>query len=132
MSKLVIRGLTTVAVLVLVASAFLYGRSTAARDASAYLYDVSTHLVLSCSNEHVVALTDLREGKMEDAVRGLELLVVAKLEGIDVRRIPDTTLSKKSLQSLRAPLLEYQAKFPTTMLDSKKNPRLDSIVRPLK
>lgn len=132
MSKPVIRSFVAVAVIALVASAYAYGQWTAKRDASSYLYDVSTHLALSCTNEHIVALTELREGKTEDAVRGLELLVAAKLEEIDVARIPSTTVAKKSFESLRAPLLAYQTKFPTTTLDSKKNPRLGNALRALK
>jgi hypothetical protein len=132
MSKSAIRGLLAVAVVILLASAYAYGRWTAKQEAAAYVYDVSTHLVLSCTNEHVVALTDLREGKTEDAVRGLELLVAAKLEGIDVARIPSTIIAKKSFEGLRAPLVAYQTKFPTTTLDPKKNPRLDNVMRALK
>jgi hypothetical protein len=75
---------------------------------------------------------DLREGRTEDAVRGLELLVAAKLEGIDVARIPDTTVAKKSFDSLRSPLLAYQTKFPATTLDPKKNPRLENVMRALR
>ena len=132
MSKLAIRGLFAVAVVVLVASAYAYGQWTAKQEAAACLYDVSTHLALSCANEHVVALTDLREGKTEDALRGLELLVAAKLEGIDVARLPSTIVAKKSFESLRAPLVAYQTKFATTTLDPKKNPRLDNVMRALK
>jgi hypothetical protein len=132
MSKLAIRNVSAMAVLVaLVASAYAYGQWTAKQEAAAYVYDVSTHLALSCTNEHVVALTDLREGKTEDAVRGLELLVAAKLEGMDVARIPSTTVAKKSFESLRAPLVAYQTKFPATNLDPKKNPRLDNVMRAL-
>jgi len=135
MSKSVVRGLVVVAVIALVASAYAYGRRSANQDASAHLYDVndvSTHLVLSCSNEHVVALTELREGRTEDAIRGLELLVTAKLEQIDVAKIPSTAVAKKSLESLRAPLVAYQTKFPMTTLDSKKNPRLENVMRALR
>ena len=132
MSKSIIRGLWVVVVVVLVAGAYIYGQRTAKEDASAYLYDVSTHLTLSCTNEHIVALMDLREGRTEDAVRGLELLVAAKLEGIDVARIPNTTVAKKSFDSLRSPLLAYQTKFPATTLDPKKNPRLENVMRALR
>ena len=132
MSKSAIRALLAFAVVVLVASAYAYGQWTAKQETAAYVYDVSTHLALSCTNEHVVALTDLREGKTEEAVRGLELLVAAKLEGIDVGRISSTTVAKKSFESLRAPLVAYQTKYPTTTLDPKKNPRLDDVIRALK
>ena len=132
MSKSAIRGLLAIVVVVLVASAYAYGQWMAKQEAAAYVYDVTTHLVLSCTNEHVVALTDLREGKTEDAIRGLELLVAAKLEGIDVARIPGTTVAKKSFESLRAPLVAYQTKFPTTTLDPQKNPRLENVIRALR
>ena len=131
MSKSIRTAFVVVLVIALMAIAYAYGRKSADLDASARLFDVSTHLVLSCSNEHVVALTELREGKVEDAVRGLELLVTAKLEQIDVTKIPSTVVAKKSLESLRGPLIAYQAKFPMTTLDSKKNPRLESVMRAL-
>ena len=65
-------------------------------------------------------------------MQGSELVVAARLEGIDVARIPDTTFAKKSLEDLRTSLLAYQTKFPTTTLDPKKNPRLDNVMRTLK
>ena len=132
MSKPAIRALLAIAVVIFVASAYAYGQWTAKQEAAAYVYDVGTHLALSCANEHVVALTDLREGKTEDAIRGLELLVAAKLEGIDVARIPGTTVAKKSFENLRAPLGAYQTKYPATTLDPKKNPRLENVMRALK
>ena len=132
MSKSVGAGLLVVAAIVLAASAYTFGRRSANLEASAQLFDLSTHLVLSCVNEHVVALTELREGRTEEAIRGLELLVTAKLEQIDVNRIPSTTVAKKSLENLRTPLVAYQTKFPVTTLDSKKNPRLENVMRALR
>jgi hypothetical protein len=132
MSKSTSWGLLVVTVVALVVAAYAHGRWSAKHETSTYAYDLGTHLTLSCINEHVVALTDIREGRTDDAVRGLELLVTAKLESIDPARIPDTIVAKKSLESLRTPLQAYQKKFPTTTLDAKKNPRLENVMRELK
>jgi len=132
MSKSIIRGLWVVMVIAIAAGAYVFGQWTERRDAAAYVYDVAAHISLSCSNEHLATLTDLRAGKTQDAVQGSELVVAARLEGIDVARIPDTTFAKKSLENLRTSLLAYQTRFPTTTLDPKKNPRLGNVMRTLK
>jgi hypothetical protein len=85
-------------------------------------------MALSCANEHIVALTDFREGRTDDAIRGLELLVATKLGNLELRRIPDTAIAKKSFDDLQGPLKAYQAKFKSPILDPKTNPRLTNLL----
>jgi hypothetical protein len=122
-------GLLLLVAMGITAGAYWLGRTSGEREASAYLFDVGTHLTLSCSNEHVVMLTELREGRIDEAIRGLELLVTAKLENIDTTKLPNTTIARKSLDDLRVPLVAYQTKYPATTLDPKKNPRLNSVMQ---
>lgn len=119
-------GILVVAAIGIAVGAYSFGRMIEEKEASAYLLDVSTHLTASCSNEHVVTLADLREGKIAEAIRGLELLVIAKLERIDIKAMPNDRISKKSIDDLRALLATYQAKYPGTAIEPKKTSRLNS------
>ena len=98
------------------------------REASRYLYDVTSHMALSCANEHIVALMDFREGRTDEGVRGLEQLVATKLANLESRRIADTTIARKSFADLQAPLSAYQAKFKSPVLDPKTNPQLKPLL----
>lgn len=132
MSRRVYRGLVVIFAVVVAVTAYYLGRRSAMEAASAHLYDVSAHLLLSSVNEQVIALTQLRDGKTDEAIRGLELLVTAKLEQIDADKVATTIVASKSLQNLRAPLVAYQTQFPMTTIDSKKNPKLEPALRGLK
>lgn len=127
MSRIAIASALLVGGVALVALGYWAGQRKEEREASRYLFDVTSHLALSCANEHIVALTDFREGKGDDAIRGLELLTAAKLANLDASRISDTTIAKKSLGELRGPFNAYQAKFKSPILDPKANPRLATL-----
>jgi hypothetical protein len=128
MNRIAIAGAVLIGSAVLVAIGYWAGQRTANEGASRYLFDVTSHMALSCANEHIVALTDFREGRTDDAVRGLELLVAAKLGNLELRKISDTAIAKKSFGDLQGPLKVYQAKFKSPILDPKTNPRLTNIL----
>jgi hypothetical protein len=128
MNRIAIAGAVLVGGVALVGLGYWMGQRTEERDASRYLFDVTSHMALSCANEHIVALTGFREGKADDAIRGLELLAAAKLESLDANRISDTTIAKKSFTELRGPLNLYQAKFKSPVLDPTTNPRLSNLL----
>jgi hypothetical protein len=128
MKRIVFAGAVLVGSAALTSLGYWAGRRTESQEASRYLFDVTSHMALSCANEHIVALTDFREGRTDDAVRGLELLVATKLGNLELNRISDTTIAKKSFNDLREPLKVYQAKFKSPVLDPKTNPRLTNLL----
>ena len=128
MKKLAISGAAAVGVAGLLAIGYWAGMRAEARDASRYLYDITSHMALSCANEQLVALMDIRDGRTNQGVRGLELLVAAKLENLEAKRIADTSIARKSFADLKVPLSAYQAKFKSPVLDPKTNPRLNNLL----
>jgi len=128
MNRIAITAVAVVGAVSLAALGYWTGTKAEERDASRYLYDVTSHMALSCANEHLVALQDFREGRTDEGVRGLELLVAAKLENLDSTRIADTTIARESFARLRAPLTAYQAKFKSPTLDPKTNARLVNLL----
>jgi hypothetical protein len=128
MNRIASAGAVLVGALALIAVGYWAGQRTEEREASRYLFDVTSHMALSCANEQIVALTDFREGKANDAIRGLELLTAAKLANLEANRISDTTIARKSLGELRGPLSAYQAKFKSPALDPKTNPKLANLL----
>jgi hypothetical protein len=128
MNRVAIAGAVLVGSAALVALGYWAGQRSENEEASRYLFDVASHMALSCANEHIVALTDFREGRTDEAIRGLELLVAAKLANLEFKRISDTTIAKKSVNDLKVPLNAYQAKFKSPILDPKTNPRLSNLV----
>jgi hypothetical protein len=128
MHRIAIAGAALAGSVALLAIGFWAGQRTSNEESSRYLFDVTSHMTLSCANEHIVALTDVREGRTDDAVRGLELLVAARLANLDITRIRETAIAKKSFSDLRGPLSVYQEKFRSPILDAKQNPRLANIL----
>ena len=128
MNKVAKAGVALLGAISFLAIGYWAGTRAQEREASRYLYDVTSHMALSCANEHLVALLDFREGRSSQAMHGLELLVAARLENLDARRIADTTIAKKSFADLQIPLAAYQAKFRSPILDPKTNPRLNGLL----
>jgi|SRR5687767_9293166 hypothetical protein len=128
MTRLAIAGVGLLGAVGIFAFGYWLGTRAEEREASRYLYDVTSHMALSCANEHLVALTDFREGRTEEGVRGLELLVAAKLGNLDSKGIADTTIAKRSFSNLQVPLAAYQAKFKSPLLDPKTNPELVNLL----
>ena len=128
MNRITIASGVMVGSVALVALGYWAGQRTEAQQASRYMFDVTSHMALSCANEHIVALTDFREGRADEAIRGLELLVAAKLANVDSKRIANTTIAKKSFGELRDPLKVYEAKFKSPILDPKANPGLSNLL----
>ena len=128
MSKVAIAGAVVVGAIGLLAVGFWAGKRVTEEEASRYMYDVTSHLSLRCANEHLVALLDFREGRVEQGVRGLELLVAAKLANLDSAKIAGTAFAEKSFADLQAPLTAYQSKFKSPLLDPKTNPRLNNLL----
>ena len=96
MSKVAIAGAVVVGAIGLLAVGFWAGKRVTEEEASRYMYDVTGHLSLRCANEHLVALLDFREGRIEQGIRGLELLVAAKLANLDSAKIAGTAFAEKS------------------------------------
>jgi hypothetical protein len=126
MNQIVIAG-AAIGAAGLLAIGYWAGTRAEEREASRYIYDVTSHMALSCANEHLVALVDFREGRTAEGVRGLEFLVAAKLENLEPKRLAETTIAQKSFADLQGPLAAYQAKFKSSALDPKTNPRLNSL-----
>jgi hypothetical protein len=128
MNRVAIAGAALIGAAGLLAIGYWAGTRAEEREGSRYLYDVTSHMALSCANEHLVALIDFREGRTDEGVRGLELLVATKLANLESKRIADTTIAQKSFADLQAPLNAYQAKFKSPVLDPKTNPRLNKLL----
>ena len=124
MNRIAISGAAVVGAAGLVAIGYWAGVRAEERESSRYLYDVTSHIALRCANEHLVALMDFREGRTDEGVRGLELLVAARLENLEAAKVADTAIAQKSFSDLQGPLAAYQAKFKSPLLDPRTNPRL--------
>src|SRR5687767_13664014 len=115
MSRLAIAGAALLGAVGLVALGYWLGARAEEREGSRYLYDVTSHLTLSCANEQLVALMDFREGRTDEGVRGLELLIATKLGNLESSRIANTAIAKKSFSDLQVPLSAYQTKFKSPL-----------------
>jgi len=128
MHRVALAGAALIGATGILAIGYWAGTRAEERQASRYLYDVTSHMALSCADEHLVALMDFREGRTDEGVRGLELLVATKLGNLESKQIADTTIAQKSFADLQVPLTAYQAKFKSPVLDPKTNPRLSKLL----
>ena len=73
-------------------------------------------------------LSLLRQGKVEEVIRGMENVVDSGVKTIDMERAKVAPMVKPDLEKTREAFLEYTKAYPGTQLDPKKNDKVGMLL----
>jgi len=117
-----------VVVVVLCGASYLVGRNAADELRRAQVADALTMQRLLWIRTDVGDLTLLRQGKVDETIRGMETVVESGLKTLDVERAKAAPLSSPDLEKTKQALVEYTKNFPTSQLDPKKNTTIEGML----
>ena len=128
--KLGVRHLVTwLAAIAFGVGGYLWGARSADAQWSAYLNDVMTMQRLYWVDSDLVTLDQLRQRKVDEAIDGVEMVVVSGLTTLDVERANAGQLSKPVFARMKGELISYRTKYPTTSIVPERHERLRQILR---
>lgn len=118
-----------IALLILCGGCYVWGRSSADQEWSKHLFDALTLQRLLWVRTDLTNLSLLREGKVEEAIQGMEVVIESGVKTLDVDRAKAAPLSGPDLERTKQALTQYNAKFTATQLDPKRNAQVGNIFR---
>ena len=121
--------LTAVGLAVIVISgAYVLGKKSAVNACQEYEFQIaSAKKALEWSVE-VKTLSLLREGKTKEAIPELEKWIADRLADLDLAKLPDDSIGRYVLTETVGTINAYRARFPDTLIDPSKEPRLSGVL----
>jgi hypothetical protein len=116
-------------VLVVGIAGYLVGMYHTETKWSAYLDDVMTMQRLMWMHADLITLDELRLGKSDRAIEGIEMLITSGLTTLNLQRATTGELSQPVFTKIKGELESYNSKYPATAIDPARNEKLRDVLR---